>query len=41
MSDLAAKPDIIPLKPGHFYFWKTHSSPRERRLTLAQYFSAG
>jgi hypothetical protein len=27
---------------GHFCFLeKHHSSPRERRLTLAQYFSAG
>jgi hypothetical protein len=26
---------------GHFYFWeRRHSSPRERRLTLAQRFSA-
>jgi hypothetical protein len=25
---------------GHFYFWeRRHSSPRERRLTLAQRFS--
>ena len=27
---------------GHFFFWeRRHSSPRERRLTLAQCFSAG
>ena len=30
------------LMSGHFCFLeKYHSSPRERRLTLAQYFSAG
>jgi hypothetical protein len=28
---------IFGLMSGHFYFWeRRHSSPRERRLTLAQ-----
>src|SRR5215510_2720785 len=33
---------LVDLKSGHFCFLeKHHSSPRERRLTLAQRFSAG